>query len=166
MTRCVPTVFSTITIRKALQRDRGALSSVQQASIRELCKDHYSNFELQEWHDRLYPESYRTDLRSKEVWVAEQETEIIGFAQLNQWEGRIEALYVLPAYTRKKIGSRLLNQLRTVAQQYGLHTLSLQSSLNAVPFYTHAGFIIRERTHITLKKNLFLNCVIMEMILG
>jgi hypothetical protein len=137
MTRFVPTASFPITIRKALQRDRRALSSVQQASIRELCKDHYSDSELQEWHDRLYPESYCTDLNNKEVWVATQETEIIGFAQLEQ--------------------------IRTVAQQYGLHTLSLQSSLNAVPFYTHAGFIIRERTQITLKKNASLNCVTMEV---
>lgn len=152
-----------ITLRAAEQGDKGALCEVHRSSIKELCKTYYTDLELRVWYERLYPEYYSRYINEREIFIAEKDREIIGFGQLDQRNGRIEAIYICPHYSRMKIGTRLLKKLVEVAQTNGLKVLHLSSTLNAVPFYEHNGFIQKECLKYRFQDDVEISCVTMEM---
>jgi putative acetyltransferase len=65
---------------------------------------------------------------------------IIGFGNLNQKSGEIEALYVDPDHVGRGVGIKILQALENQALDLGLKLLRLTSSLNAVRFYERAGY--------------------------
>jgi putative acetyltransferase len=151
------------TIRGAEQRDKGELCIVHRSSIKELCKTHYTDYELKVWYERLYPEYYTRYINEGEIYVAEENSEIIGFAQLNHRTGRIEALYIHPHYSRMRIGTLLLKKLIAVAMTYGIKLLHLSSTLNAIPFYKNNGFIQKEPLKYRFLEDVEISCVKMEL---
>jgi len=74
------------------------------------------------------------------VIVAEVGSRILGFGALDPDTGRVCAIYVRPAHTRKGIGSAILAALISEAKRLGLRQLHCHASLNAREFYEHAGF--------------------------
>ena len=132
--------YGAITIRRARQEDRGAIWHVHTRAIREVCKSHYSERELQIWTDVLKPGRYEEQIRKGPFYVAVEGGSIIGFGNLNQRSGEIEALYVDPDYVGRGVGKRILAALENAAVGSGLKLLSLSSSLNAVKFYEMAGY--------------------------
>ena len=129
-----------ITIRRARQEDRGAIWHVHTRAIREVCKSHYSERELQIWTEVLKPDRYTEQIRKGPFYVAVQDGSIIGFGNLNQKSGEIEALYVAPDHVGRGVGMGILQALENVALNSGLKLLRLSSSLNAVRFYEMAGY--------------------------
>ena len=129
-----------ITIRRARQEDRGAIWHVHTRAIREVCRSHYSERELQIWTEVLKPDRYTEQIRKGPFYVAVQDGSIIGFGNLNQKSGEIEALYVAPDHVGRGVGMGILQALENVALNSGLKLLRLSSSLNAVRFYEMAGY--------------------------
>jgi len=129
-----------ITIRRARQEDRGAIWHVHTRAIREVCKSHYSDRDLQVWTDFLKPGRYEEPIRKGPFYVAVEGGSIIGFGSLNQKSGEIEALYVAPDHVGRGVGMSILKALENVALDSGLKFLCLSSSLNAVRFYEMAGY--------------------------
>jgi GNAT superfamily N-acetyltransferase len=129
-----------IIIRRARQEDRGAIWHVHTMAIREVCKSHYSERELEIWTDVLRPGRYEEPIRKGPFYVAVEGGSIIGFGNLNQKSGEIEALYVAPDHVGRGVGRRILKALENVALGSGLKFLCISSSLNAVKFYEMAGY--------------------------
>jgi len=129
-----------ISIRRARQEDKGAIWHVHTRAIREVCKSHYSERELQIWTDILKPARYREPIKNGPFYVAVEGGSIIGFGNLNQKSGEIEALYVDPDHVGRGVGMLILEALENVATNSGLKLLCLSSSLNAVKFYEMAGY--------------------------
>ena len=132
--------YGAITIRRARQEDRGAIWHVHTRAIREVCRSHYSERELQIWTEVLKPDRYTEQIRKGPFYVAVQDGSIIGFGNLNQKSGEIEALYVAPDHVGRGVGMGILQALENVALDSGLKLLRLSSSLNAVRFYEMAGY--------------------------
>ena len=76
-----------ITIRRARQEDRGAIWHVHTRAIREVCRSHYSERELQIWTEVLKPDRYTEQIRKGPFYVAVEGGSIIGFGNLNQKSG-------------------------------------------------------------------------------
>jgi putative acetyltransferase len=57
----------------------------------------------------------------------------------------VQGLYVSPSAGRRGVGRQLLRTLEERARAFGLESLGLDSSLNAVAFYERAGFEALER---------------------
>jgi putative acetyltransferase len=129
-----------ITIRRAKQVDKGAIWQVHIRSIREVCKTHYSERELQMWTEVLKPDRYAEQIGKGPFYVAVEDETIIAFGNLNKKSGEIEALYVDPEYVRRGVGIKILQALENEALDSGLKRLCLTSSLNAVGFYEMAGY--------------------------
>jgi putative acetyltransferase len=86
----------------------------------------------------LRSEKYAEAIDRYEFFVAEKDGVIVGFGELGQEKGEIQGLYVSPDV--KGVGWKLLRTLEERARAYGLKSLRLTSSLNAVAFYERAGF--------------------------
>ena len=67
--------------------------------------------------------------------------EPLGFGIIDIDQKRIGAIYVKAAFTKLRIGSRLLEELEKIARQNGLTRLQLDSSINAQTFYQSHGYI-------------------------
>lgn len=77
------------------------------------------------------------------VLVGRHNQQVVGFSStaLEQREGRIGALYILPEYQRRGLGSALLKDFltNTTAQDV---SLDVTINIAAIPFYEHLGFTV------------------------
>jgi len=135
-----------ITVRRAKQEDRESIWRVHIRAIKEVCKSHYSENDLDAWSGVLKPSRYTADISNKTFLVAEDNDVIVGFGQLNQENGKVEGMYVCPDYIMRGVGRKILHALENVAKDSGLTSLHLWASLNALPFYKNAGFIAKQQT--------------------
>ena len=129
-----------VTIRRATQRDRESIWNVHMRAIQEVCKSHYSQKEIEDWSEALKPTRYNEPIKRGAFFVAVDDNVIVGFGNLNQDSGEIEAVYVAPEYVRRGVGREILQTLENVARDGGLTRLRLSSSMNAVQFYENAGY--------------------------
>ena len=65
---------------------------------------------------------------------------LLGYAVLDADSGEVDAVFVAPEHHGRGIGQMLLRWVEERARAAGLERLFLSASLNAVPFYTRAGF--------------------------
>ena len=131
-------------IRLATEVDVPTMYSIHTSSIRECCSTHYTSEEIADWIERQSPHKYMPFVQQQSVYVAEELGEVVGFAQLGPGEdersGEVKALYVSPSATRRGVGSLLLSFLEQQALSRGWTVLVVNSTMNAVDFYTSQGF--------------------------
>ncbi|MBV8857188.1 MAG: GNAT family N-acetyltransferase [Acidobacteria bacterium] len=129
-----------LNIRRARQEDKEAIWRVHRRAVRETCASHYPPEVIEIWAGRLRPEKYAEAIDRNDFFVAEEDGTVVGYGELGREVGAIQGLYVRPDVKGQGVGRRLLSTLEERARAYGLRSLSLVSSLNAVPFYERAGF--------------------------
>ncbi|GAC1579771.1 MAG: GNAT family N-acetyltransferase [Candidatus Dormibacteria bacterium] len=131
-----------IAIRRARSNDSAAAANVliasRAAAAPAIPPAVHSDAEVREWFEQIV-------MRRMEVWVVESQPEhiMVGVLALNeQW---VEQLYVLPGWTGKGIGSRLLETARRRSPS-GLELWTFQSNRRARSFYEREGFVAVEET--------------------
>lgn len=129
-----------ISIRRAQDQDSQAIFEIHTRAIRKVCASHYSATQLEAWASHRQLGSHLSAIRSRYFLVASDGFRILGFGQLDLASGEMEAVYVNPDALRQGVGSLLLCSIESQARALGLSFLCLKSTLNAVPFYKHAGF--------------------------
>jgi GNAT superfamily N-acetyltransferase len=67
--------------------------------------------------------------------------ELVGFGALNRAAAEVDAVFVAPEHLRAGIGRAVLTKLESMATSFGLNSLELLSSLNAVGFYSAHGYV-------------------------
>jgi N-acetylglutamate synthase-like GNAT family acetyltransferase len=82
-------------------------------------------------------------LANNEVFVAEIDGHIVGFATIMAHEGddaEIDGLFVEPSEWRKGIGTALVQQIEREAAAWGASRLHVLANRNALGFYEAMGF--------------------------
>jgi len=148
-----------VTIRRARQEDCQSIVNVHSAAVSGIRTALYTPEEIQSWAIPKNPENYEDGIRTREFFVAEEDGIIMGFGVLNPESGEVEAVYVSPAAGRRGIGLELLRKLEERARALGLGMLSLNASLNAVPFYKRAGYLGEEESKYRLSTGVEIACV-------
>lgn len=152
---------NTVSIRRAGQHDKIAHWHIHTSAVREILSKYYTPREIRQWLGSLRPEGYEYSIESKECVVAEYRGKVIGFGQMDCKNALIEAIYVLPDYVRRGIGTKILHTLEGKAMGSGVTVLQLCSSLYAVPFYENAGFKAQLNIHHQLPDGTMLPCIYM-----
>jgi putative acetyltransferase len=152
-------------IRKALKSDSQAIWKVHLDAIKNVCSSHYTPKQVNVWAGKIKPSSYLDSIESKEMFVAELDSKIVGFGQLNPGNGEIEAVYVSSTHLKMGVGQHLYQTLELIAKEKGIQRLSLISSLNAIEFYRRLGFIPKEETVHKIADDTTLQCVEMEKVI-
>lgn len=127
--------------RAASQADLAALWELRTRAVRAGCSAHYPPAVIEAWCASPAPASMPLLLASGGAVLAEEARCVVGYAVLDLTRGEIDAAFVDPAHQGCGIALELLRQLEALAQERGLRRLFLSASLNAVPFYTRAGFV-------------------------
>lgn len=96
--------------------------------------------------------------QGKNLLVARHEEEVVGMVTMQRlissaegdYIGQIEDLVVKEEYRKMGVGSRLINKMRAIAQEYGYKRIQLaadEANENALRFYTRRGF---HQTHLKI----------------
>lgn len=133
-------IAKALSIRRAGSADRHGIWTVHVRAIREVCSRSYSEEQIAAWAALLSPDSYATVIKERVFLVAEDRGVVVGFGQLNQDSGEVEAVYVVPERQGEGIGHALLSSLENSAREHGVATVELSATLNAITFYEGAGY--------------------------
>ena len=131
-------------IRKATLDDAAALCALHKASVRSLCAGVYSADQIEAWLASRAADLYRNAMTVEEQtkFVAQRDGRTVGFASIKG--DTLKGLYVDPTHGRGA-GRILLRTAEDHARSEGIAVLSLQATLNAVPFYERHGFVAGQR---------------------
>lgn len=155
-----------VSVRQATPDDIDAICVVHRSSIRELCSNHYTPDQVQEWTAALEPHGYTELLSSKQCLVAEEGGTLVGFGILDLENGLVNATYVSPRAVGKGVGRRLMQAMEDLAQRHNVNKLQLHSTLNAVTFYESIGYFRGAPATNRLPNGTELPCVVMTKRLG
>ena len=132
---------------------RGAMSKRADVAIRLARADEREELEALQWRASLANETDRPHLEAHpdaidlpmaqitagQVWVAEVENRVAGFAALV--EGELDGLFVEPDLWRSGVGAALVERVTHEARRKGL-TLSVVANPAALGFYERCGFTV------------------------
>jgi GNAT superfamily N-acetyltransferase len=127
-----------------------------------MCCAVYSPHEIEVWTALLTPDRYLEPIGSQIMFVAERDGVMVGYSQLDPARELVLAVYVAPEATRAGVGSALLEKLESAARECGLKRLVLDATLNAEPFYAHAGFRPARLNVYRVTPEVSLACIHME----
>jgi GNAT superfamily N-acetyltransferase len=135
--------MTAVLVRCAVPEDAVVAIAVLRDSITKLCvADHRNDpYTLEPWLRNKTKENFVGWLNNAEnyVVVAELDSAIRGVASVHN-SGEIRLCYVQPGRQRFGIGAALLAALEAHATVWGVHELTLKSSVGARAFYEHHGY--------------------------
>ncbi len=150
------------TVREAGDGDRRAIATLHEASIQAFGPEAYTGEQVEAWASGKDPEGYPIGEEGSYLVVAEREDGVAGFGHLVVPDREVTAVYVDPDHARRGVGTAILEELASEADDRELDELSLVASRNAVGFYERRGWErVENLTHETTG-GIELECVAME----
>ncbi|MGB3681393.1 MAG: GNAT family N-acetyltransferase [Rubrobacteraceae bacterium] len=107
----------------------------------------YSREQVEAWAPEV-PDTAagRRRLASRKTLVAEENGEVVGFAELEE-DGHLDMFYLREDAVGRGMGSILYRAIEGEARSLGLTRIFTESSITARPFFGRQGFrVIREQT--------------------
>jgi len=130
-----------VAIRAGTTGDAPLICRVHEESIRGLGPRAYSRAEVESWVTGLQPDRYAWGMThgGYAYFVAEVPgTGVIGFCCYAA--GEVAALYILPQWTGRGIGSALLGRAERDIEAAGHERIRVVAALNSVGFYLARGY--------------------------
>ena len=147
-----------IAIRKACKVDAQEIWDIRKAAISSQCKGHYSPKELEIWTNGEMTNQFM-DAIEDSFYVATLDGRVVGTGMINLESGKVDAIFVHPSHMRTGIGRQVLLHLEKLALDAGLTLLSLDSTLNAAPFYREHGFVGDSVAKYESPRGISLSCI-------
>jgi len=152
-------------IRPAKLSDTPKIAATHKASIEGLCADSYDAQSIAGWVAILSPGIYESAIEDKVMIVAEEQGDILGLGILDIEQATIGAIYIHPKAKGTGCGRKLLLELETIALKNKVTELTLFSTINALGFYQHHGYVHIEKAFHKLSNDVKLECVKMHKVL-
>ncbi len=139
-------------IRSATIDDIDAICSLVSKSVFELCKEYYTESELEAYLANLLKKIHYNELLSDRILIVACENNVIvGFTQYDPSQSAVDAIYVLPNHTGKGVGTRMLRYIEDVARSLKKEEIIIAALKNAVGFYEKSKYIFQNTSLITCK---------------
>ncbi|HKH75427.1 MAG TPA: GNAT family N-acetyltransferase [Rubrobacteraceae bacterium] len=135
-----------IRIRPYEAKDAPEIVRLFYETIRSVNLADYSQEQVEAWAPEVPdPEVWNARLSGRRTLVAEEEGEVVGFAELES-DGYLDTFYCRKDLVGRGVGSRLYRAVEQVALTLGCGRLFTEASITARPFFERHGFrAIRER---------------------
>jgi GNAT superfamily N-acetyltransferase len=133
----------TLSVRAARFEDVAAILGLIEGAIEHGCRDHYDPAQRRAVYLVYASTLFADAVGPFQTLVAESSGQLAGVAQLDVDAGALRALFVSGARQGQGIGRALLSVVEARARAAGCSRLRGAMSLNAVAFYSQAGFVPR-----------------------
>lgn len=132
-------------IRKYRETDTAQLAALFFDSVRQGTAAHYDRQQREAWAPAV-PDvgKWRARLSAMLVFVAEDESGIVGFMTLDE-SGYIDLAFVRADRIGTGVGSKLYERIEHASRQRGQLTLSSNASKLARPFFEKHGWVVKAR---------------------
>jgi len=147
-------------IRLAVPVEAEECWNIRNQAIRYGCKNSYDDAVIAAWTPEKMPESYRNVIVANPFFVVDVTDGRLGATGfLDLSSGSVEAVFTLPQYTGKGVGSQIIEAIKSEARERGFEQLTLSSTPNAQPFYEKHGFkFLRESMYSSALAQAELRC--------
>ena len=151
-------------IRPYVRNDAEAIVTLFYETVRTVCAADYTPEQLRAWAPEVPdPAAWHKRMAKRHTLVAEENGEIIGFAELDQG-GQLDMLFCRADVLGRGVGRRLYGKIEERAREAGLMRIVTETSITARPFFERRGFhvvkqncVVRdgvELTNFTMEKRL------------
>jgi len=132
-------------IRRYIPADAAPIARVFHASVHGLAQRDYTPAQLSVWSPAAREAGwYASRAGGRDVWVADRDGEVVGFAELEP-DGYVDMVYVAPGAARQGVATALYGALEDHARAAGLARLFVEASETALPFFIRMGFSNAQR---------------------
>jgi GNAT superfamily N-acetyltransferase len=129
-----------LVIRRAEREDAIAAWDIRNAAILAQCSGYYPEEQLARWTTGEITDEFIESVAGN-WYVATVNGTVIGLGMLDCVTGQVDAMAVRPDRMGSGVGSAMMAHLECLAVESGLNRLTLDSTLNAAPFYRKCGFV-------------------------
>lgn len=151
-------------IRAATASDYSAMDTIFRSSVSQLCKACYSAVTIEAWAGSPWPERFeKSAAEGNNQFVLLSADKVICFGSLNIEKQLLVALFVDPKYSGQGVGKKMAAHLISEAKAAEINVLYVDSSLNAVAFYSAIGFSETGRSEYTTQNAVSIKSVQMEL---
>jgi len=147
-----------ISIRKAQAADAAAARDIRNAAILRQCPAHYPADLLAIWTSEGVTDEW-VQFVVQRVYLATVGDEVVGTGAVDLESGQLDALFIRPDMMRRGIGRQMVDHLESLALAAGLTRLTLNSTLNAAPFYRRCGFVGETVSTYHSPRGITLDCI-------
>ena len=153
------------TIRKATADDAAAAWDIRNAAILHAYKGFYAEELLATWTEGN-PTDRFVQCVVEQFYVATADDRIVGTGAIDVARGKLDAVFVHPHVMGRGIGKQIVLFLESVGRAAGLTRLTLDSTLNAAPFYRRLGFVGEAVGAYESPRGIVLDCIPMTKLLS
>jgi N-acetylglutamate synthase-like GNAT family acetyltransferase len=139
-----------INIRPIVEKDIPSVVALILQNLDEVMPKYHSLKVLAKTKLKMTPDQFRAQIKWKQIFVIESEGEIIATGALANFgtsetpKHCVSNVFVKVDRQNQGVGKFLMEHLFYSARTNQIEILHVPSSLNAVPFYQHLGFIRNE----------------------
>lgn len=127
-------------VRRATPEDAPCLLRLFYGTVHAVNSRDYSQEQVDAWAPPdMSKENWRRRQETRTTFVAEQDGQIVGFAELGP-DGHIDGFYTHKDHQGQGAGTRLLEAIVAEAAQAGVQRLFAEVSITARPFFERRGF--------------------------
>jgi putative acetyltransferase len=144
-------------IRLFRPQDTDQIAQLFHQTVHEINRRDYSSNQCLAWSpEDIYFRDWANICSSRYTFVAEIETVIVGFGELEA-NGHIDCFYCHKDYQRCGVGSQIYRAIEEKAMELGLQRLFTAASITAKPFFQHLGFATITEQQVTCRGETFTN---------
>lgn len=128
-------------VRLYQPEDNSALAQLFAETVRTINSADYSPEQVEAWVGVTLKHiaHWYGPLVGLMVFVAEHESEIVGFTALEP-NGHLVYLYVHHLFQRRRVASALIRRIEEELASLGVHRIFTEASITARPFFERMGF--------------------------
>ena len=150
-----------LTFRPAREADAQACWDIRVEAIRAGCSRVYSPEQIRIWTSDSPSPAYAA-MVERHYQLASIEQQIVGIGMIDLQSGKVDAIFIRPTFMGLGVGRQMLAHLEQLARERHLHQVSLESTLNAAPFYRHCGYAGEQIATYESPLGISLDCVPMS----
>ena len=128
-------------------RDAPRIARLFYETVHSVNRADYSEEQVRAWAPAVPdPDAWHARMADRRTLVAEEDGEVVGFAELED-DGHLDMLYVRENAVGRGVGGRLYDAVEREARRLNLSRISTEASITARPFFERQGFrVVREQT--------------------
>ena len=155
-------------LRPYTPEDLDNVVSLFYKTVHQICSAAYTPAQLNAWAPARWERQRWEDLLSgksgHQVFLAEEEGVLAGFATLCLEESLLDHLYVSADFQRKGVATLLADHIETLAREAGLQRLHTEASLVARGFFEKRGYRVLLQQQVERRGQLLTNFVMEKII--